>query len=91
VVLREINQRLELAGEIYNTANTNGTNHWNTYDGGGRYKLGEHFVLLFMAGRSFRGVTSGQPQFFGYGGMQFLFSMKHKHDQSRDKAVDDKP
>jgi hypothetical protein len=80
VVLREINKRLEVAGELYNTANTNGTNHWNTYDGGGRYKLNDHFVLLFMAGRSFRGQSSGQPQFFGYLGMQFLFSMKHKKD-----------
>jgi hypothetical protein len=82
IVLREINKHLELAGEIYNTANTNGTNHWNTYDGGGRYKLGEHFVALFMAGRSFRGTSSGQPQFFGYAGMQFLFSMKHKKGSS---------
>lgn len=78
IVLREMNKRLELAGELYNTANTDGSSHWNTYDGGGRYKLGEHFVMLFMAGRSFRGPSSGQPQFFGYVGMQFLFSMKHK-------------
>jgi len=77
VVLREVNKRLELAGELYNTANTNGSNHWNTYDGGGRYKLGEHFVLLFMAGRSFTNSSPGQPRFFGYLGMQFLFSMKH--------------
>jgi len=78
VVGRDVNQRLELDGELYNTANSNGSNHWNTFDGGGRYKLGENFVLLFMAGRSFRGPSSGQPQFFGYLGMQFLFSMKHK-------------
>jgi hypothetical protein len=81
VVLREINQRLELAGELYNTANTDGSNHWNTYDGGGRYKLGEHYVLLFMAGRSFSESSNSQPQFFGYLGMQFLFSMKHKKEK----------
>jgi hypothetical protein len=80
VVLREINKRLELAAEFYNTANTNGTNRWNTFDGGGRYKLSEHFVLLFMAGRSFSAPSPGQPQFFGYLGMQFLFSMKHKKE-----------
>jgi len=78
VVGHEVNKRLELDAELYNTANTNGSNHWNTFDGGGRYKLGEHFVLLFMAGRSFRGPASQQPQFFGYLGMQFLFSTKHK-------------
>jgi hypothetical protein len=31
-----------------------------------------------MAGRSFRGPVSGQPHFFGYLGMQFVFSTKHK-------------
>jgi hypothetical protein len=91
VVLREVNKRLELAGELYNTANTNGSNHWNTYDAGGRYKLGEHFVLLFMAGRSFHGsgLENGQPQFFGYLGMQFLFSMKHK--QNKDTRAEPGP
>ena len=37
-------------------------------------------MLLFMAGRSFRGPASGQPQLFGYLGMQFLFSTKHKKE-----------
>ena len=80
VVLREINKRMELAAEFYNSANTDGTNRWNTYDGGGRYKLGEHFILLFMAGRSFAGPSSSEPQLFGYLGMQFLVSMKHKKE-----------
>ena len=73
VVGRDVTKKLELDGELYDTANTNGSNHWNTFDGGGRYKLGEHFVLLFMAGRSFRGPASSQPLSFGYLGMQFLF------------------
>jgi len=80
VVAREVSKRLELDGELYATANTNGTNHWTTFDGGGRYKLAEHLVLLFMAGRSFRPPSIGQPQLFGYLGMQFLFSMKHKKE-----------
>jgi hypothetical protein len=33
-----------------------------------------------MAGRSFRAPSISQPQFFGYLGMQFLFSMKHKKE-----------
>ena len=78
VVLRPVNSRLELAGELYNTANTDGSNHWNTLDGGGRYTLGQHFVLLFMAGRSLVRASPSQPQFFGYLGMQFLFSMRPK-------------
>jgi outer membrane putative beta-barrel porin/alpha-amylase len=86
VVLREVNKRVELAGELYNTANTDGSNHWNTLDGGGRYKLGEHFVLLFMAGRSVTRSSISQPQFFGYLGMQFLFSMKHKTESPTETA-----
>ncbi|MGA7645441.1 MAG: hypothetical protein WBW01_02930 [Terriglobales bacterium] len=84
VVLREINKRMELAAEFYNSANTDGTNRWNTYDGGGRYKLREHFILLFMAGRSFAGPSNSQPQLFGYLGMQFLVSMKHKKESPTD-------
>lgn len=75
-----MNRRLELDGELYATANTNGLNHWNTYDVGGRYNLNEHFILLFMAGSSFNRPSASQPQFFGYFGMQFLFSMKHKKE-----------
>ena len=75
---RDVNKKLELDGELYATANTNGSNHWTTYDGGGRYKFDQHLVLLFMAGRSFSPQGNGQPQFFGYLGMQFLFSMKHR-------------
>jgi hypothetical protein len=80
VVGRDVTKKLELDGELYNSANTNGTNHWDTYDAGGRYQLGEHFILLFLAGRSFASPSSSQPQFFGYLGMQFLFSMKHKKE-----------
>lgn len=80
VVAREVSKRLELDGELYNTANTNGSNHWNTYDVGGRYMLAKPFVLLFMAGRSFNRAADSQPHFFGYLGMQFLFSMKHKKE-----------
>jgi hypothetical protein len=71
---------MEFAAEFYNSANTDGTNHWNTYDVGGRYSLSEHFILLCMAGRSFARPSASQPQFFGYLGMQFLFSMKHKKE-----------
>ena len=80
VVGRQVSERLELDGELYATANTNGTDRSNTFGGGGRCKLGGPLVLLFMAGRSFRGPASGQPQLIGYLGMQFLFSTKHKKE-----------
>ncbi len=81
VVLREISKRCEMAVEFYNSANTDGSNPWYTFDGGGRYVLGEHYVLLFMGGRSVTKASISQPQFFGYMGIQFLFSMKHKKDK----------
>jgi hypothetical protein len=83
VVLKEISKRMELAAELYNSANIDGSsNRWNTFDGGGRYIIGKHYILLFMAGRSFTTPTASQPGFFGYLGMQFLFSMKHRNDSS---------
>ena len=84
VVLREVGKHMELAGEFYNMANTDGSNHWNTFDAGGRYTLNEHYVLLFMAGRSLTAASASQPSFFGYLGMQFLFSMKHNRVASAD-------
>ena len=48
--------------------------HDTTFDFGGRYKLHKGFILLFMAGRSFNGNSSGQPEFLGYFGIQILLS-----------------
>lgn len=45
-------------------------------------------MLLYMAGFSFCTPSISQPQFFGYLGMQFLFSMKHKPEsQPKDWPV----
>ena len=81
VVARQVSKRLELDGEFYATADTHGADHWTTFGGGGRFKLSGPMVLLFMAGRSFRGPASGQPQLFGYLGMQFQFSTKRTKDK----------
>jgi len=80
VVARQVSKRLELDGELYATANTNGSERSYTFDGGGRCRLGGPMVLLFMAGRSFRGPASGQPQLIGYLGVQFQFSTKRKKE-----------
>jgi hypothetical protein len=85
VVARQVNERLELDGELYATATTNGAERSDTFGGGGRCKLGGPVVLLFMAGRSFRGAASGQPQLIGYLGLQFQFSTKRR------KKEDPKP
>lgn len=43
------------------------------FDIGTRLDLTGILTLLFAAGRSFRGEESGEPQFFTYVGLQFLF------------------
>jgi hypothetical protein len=68
--------RLELLGELYRQAEFGTGVHENTFDFGGRFKLGAPAILLFMAGRSFSGPSSGQPQFIGYFGLQFLVQRK---------------
>jgi hypothetical protein len=66
--------RLELDAEVYNDRAMGTLPHDTTFDFGGRYKLHQGFVLLFMAGRSFSGNSSGQPEFMGYLGIQILLS-----------------
>lgn len=66
--------RFELDGEIYNDRAMGALPHDTTFDFGGRYKLRQGFILLFMAGRSFSGNSSGQPEYLGYLGIQILLS-----------------
>jgi hypothetical protein len=69
-----VTPRLELDAEIYNDRAMAALPHDTTFDFGGRYKLHKGFILLFMAGRSFSGNSSGQPEFLGYFGIQILLS-----------------
>lgn len=68
------NKRFELDGEVYNDWAMGTTPHDTTFDFGGRLKLHKGFVFLFMAGRSFSGNASGQPEYMGYFGIQVLLS-----------------
>jgi hypothetical protein len=45
------------------------------FDLGGRYQLLPGVIALFMGGRSLNGFADGQPEFFGYLGVQVL--LKH--------------
>ena len=69
-----VTHRLELDAELYNDRAMAALPHDTTFDFGGRYKLHKGFILLFMAGRSFNGNSSGQPEFLGYFGIQILLS-----------------
>jgi len=72
---REVSPRLELLGEVHPSGQLGGGDHQIVFDVGGRWKLNKHYILLFAAGRSFRGPASGEPQFFAYAGLQFNFGM----------------
>jgi hypothetical protein len=74
VVGRPITARLELDVELYNDHVLGTSNDSVTLDVGGRYRLSNAFILLFMAGRSLSGDSQGQVQFMGYLGVQILLS-----------------
>ncbi len=78
---RQMNQRLELLGEIYDFQTARPGEQDTTFDGGGRLKLKGPLVLLFMAGRAFN-PGAIQSRFIGYVGMQFLFSTGRKPSTS---------
>lgn len=76
---RDVNARVELLSEIYSDRQTgSGGEHATTFDFGGRLKINRSMLLLFMAGRSFHGPPSGEPQLIGYLGIQFL--VEHHKD-----------
>jgi hypothetical protein len=81
---RQVTPRFEWDGEIYDDRAMGALPHNTTFDLGGRYKLHPGFVLLFMAGRSLGGTSSGQPQFMGYFGIQILLS-KYGRALTRDR------
>lgn len=74
-------RRLELLAEEYNTGEVGGDYHESTIGGGGRCRLGGPVLLIFMAGRSFRGAQSGQPQLVGYLGIQLQLKKKRATDK----------
>lgn len=82
---RQVNKRLELLAEVYSIGPVGGARN-HTFDGGGRYKIGGPLVLLFMAGRSFLGPESGEPQLIGYFGVQFQIN-SHGADTEPSKGL----
>lgn len=64
--------KFETLGEIYDDKTMGSSDHAITFDLGGRWEFHKGLLLLFMAGRSFKGNSSGQPEFLGYGGIRIL-------------------
>ncbi len=71
---REVNERLELDGEIYADRASGAPPDDTTLDVGFRYKLHPAFIVLGMAGRSIAGNGGEHVQFMGYLGLQILLS-----------------
>ncbi|MGC1389308.1 MAG: hypothetical protein WA807_14955 [Steroidobacteraceae bacterium] len=71
---RPVTERLELDAEFYDDRPYEATPYSTTLDVGGRFKLQPGVIALFMAGRSINGLSEGQPEFFGYFGVQILLS-----------------
>jgi hypothetical protein len=75
VVGHQFTTRLDLNVELYDDrVRSPDVPDVTTLDVGGRYKLHRGFNLLFMAGRSIRGNSTGQVEFMGYFGVQILLS-----------------
>ena len=73
VVGGEINNRLELVGEIHGTAKRNFASNELNFNVGGRFRMSKHYTLLFSTGRSLRRAATGQPTLLAYVGCQFNF------------------
>jgi hypothetical protein len=70
----QFTRHLEFDGEVYNDWVMGTLPHDTFFDFGGRYEFHTGLIALFMAGRSFSGNSSGQPEYLGYFGIQILLS-----------------
>jgi len=75
-------EEFEGIGEVYDDRVMGASPHETTFDLGGRYKFHKGLLLLFMAGRSFSGNSSAQPEFLGYVGLQILLEKYGRRLQS---------
>lgn len=80
----QIGKKLEVLGEVYSNGSPAGDRD-NTFDFGGRYRLSRNALVIFMAGRSFSGPSSGQSQFIGYFGMQFQLGRHLRDDVEKEQ------
>lgn len=71
---RSLTPELELDAELYVDQATDALPHYNLLDIGGRYRLNNSFIALFMFGRTLGSDRAGSPQYVGYFGLQLLLS-----------------
>jgi hypothetical protein len=75
---KQVTRKFEALGELYNLRAIGGSDRENTFGLGGRLHLSKSLLFLFMAGRSLNGMSSGQPQFIGYAGLQIQLERKQR-------------
>jgi hypothetical protein len=78
-------KRLELLTEVYSNGTPDGERD-NTFDFGGRYRLGRNALFIFMAGRSFSPPSSGQSQFIGYFGVQLQLGRHLRDEEDKERT-----
>lgn len=66
-------ERIELLAEVHGTSEKNLREHDLVFNLGTRYKLSDHYVLLFSAGRSICNSGVEETRFLSYLGIQLLF------------------
>ena len=80
----QLTPKLNILGEIYNDYAMGALPHDTTFDAGGQYRFHKGLILLFTAGRTFSGNSSGQPEFMGYVGVQILLDKYGKELHSEE-------
>jgi hypothetical protein len=81
---RQVTDRTELMAEIYSVRGS-AQETQTTYEFGSRVRLNPYMLFMVMAGRAFEGGSSGQPEFIGYGGIQFQFKSRHEKELEKTK------
>jgi len=76
VVGHDFTPKMEGDIEFYNVGTFHPSENQPTIDVGGRYKLHNPIILLFMAGRGLEPARGDQPYFVGYFGVQLLLPPK---------------
>jgi hypothetical protein len=77
VIGREISKNWEVMGEWYSTGTADGVDRDMSLGAGTRYRVGQHFLLIAMAGRGAGRSGLDQPHFIGYLGLQISFGGRH--------------
>jgi hypothetical protein len=69
----ELSNKIELVGEVFGTSQIDSKAHDLVFNLGTRYKLTDHYVLLFSAGRGIYNSGVEEARFLSYLGIQSLF------------------